>query len=79
MDLGASIDLISELVVNKLKGIRVYKDEGVRISLADKGSVTLRLYVVIPVNVNGILSIYKARIIPILELYSLLLKVRWLR
>jgi len=57
---------------------RIRTDEYIRVSLVNDSVTTLREYVLIPINVEGIEAVIKAWLIDV-EVYDLLLGVSWLR
>jgi hypothetical protein len=71
--------LLNRKVYNKMKSKpRIRTDGYIRISLANDFVTTLREYVLVSVNVEGIEAVIKAWLIDV-EVYDLLLRVSWLR
>jgi hypothetical protein len=77
VDGGSLVELLAERVVQKLN-LTVHKDEGREISLADNSTALLQRYVLLPVNVSGVLATLKCYLINVTT-YDLLLGVRWMR
>jgi len=79
LDGGSLVELLNRKVYNKMKPKpRIRTDGYIRVSLANDSVTTLREYVLIPINVEGIEAVIKAWLVDV-EVYDLLLGVSWLR
>ncbi len=79
LDGGSLVELLNRKVYNKMKPKpRIWTDGYIRVSLANDSVTTLREYVLVPVNVEGIEAVIKAWLVDV-EVYDLLLGVSWLR
>ena len=79
VDGGAMVDLVNSKVIKQLPHIEVYKDNPTRIVLADKTQVDFTEYVILPVNVAGVVATTRAHIVPSAKRYKIFLGLRWLR
>ncbi len=79
VDGGAMVDLISSNVVSQLPDTPIRRDDSMKIILANDKRMTLDAYVVVYVNVAGVMAAVKASVMPDAQGYGMLLGLRWLR
>ena len=78
VDKGTMVDLVSSRVIKQLPHIKVYKDNPTRNVLANETRVNLTEYVILPVNVAGVVATTRAHIVPSVKRYRILLGLKWL-
>ena len=79
VDGGAMVDLVSSRVIKQLPHIEVYKDNPTKIVLANKTQVDFTKYIILPVNVAGVVATTRAHIVSSAKGYRIFLRLIWLR
>lgn len=79
LDGGSLVELLNRKLIHKIRLTpRIFRDEQIKVSLANDMITTLNEYITIPVNVSGIEAVVKAWLVDV-GVYDLLLGVAWMR